>query len=93
MGILSLLYKKGDPKNLENWRPLTLLNQDYKIATRCLAQRLQKLLPLIIHTDQQGYIQNRYIGFNIRLIQYIIDYTDKLEINGGILFLDFKKSF
>ena len=52
MGILSLLYKKGDPKNLDNWRPLTLLNQDYKIATKCLAQRLQKVLPLIISTDQ-----------------------------------------
>ena len=32
-GVLSLLYKKGDPENLENWRPISLLNTDYKIIT------------------------------------------------------------
>ena len=41
-GVLSLLYKKGDPENIENWRPITLLNTDYKILTRILAKRLQK---------------------------------------------------
>ena len=29
--IFSLLYKKGDPEDLENWRPISLLNIDYKI--------------------------------------------------------------
>ena len=38
--VLSLLYKKGDPENLENWRPISLLNTDYKIITRVLAIRL-----------------------------------------------------
>ena len=52
-GVLSLLFKKGDPENIENWRPITLLNTDYKIATRILAKRLQKFLPKIIDMDQQ----------------------------------------
>jgi len=51
------------------------------------------VLPLIISSDQQCFIQNRYIGFNIRQIQDIIDYTDKLELEGTILFLDFRKAF
>ena len=91
--ILSLIYKKGDPEDLENWRPISLLNIDYKIATRCLSKRLQKVLPDLISPDQQGYIKGRYIGYNIRQIQDIIDYADLLEINGAILFLDFKKAF
>ena len=57
-----------------------------------LAQRLQKVLPKIISLDQQGYIKDRYIGYNIRQIQDIIDYTETLNIDGAILFLDFKKS-
>ena len=73
--MFSLLYKKGDPENMENWRPISLLNIDYKILARVLAQRLQKVLPKIISMDQQGYIKNRYIGYNIRQIQDIIDCT------------------
>lgn len=61
-GILSLLYKKGDPLNLKNWRPITLLNTDYKILARCLAQRMKAVLPQIINSDQNGFIKGRYIG-------------------------------
>ena len=92
-GVLSLLFKKGDPENIENWRPITLLNIDYKIATRILAKRVQNILPKIINMDQQGYIKNRFIGYNIRQIQDIIDYSEQLNIDGALLFLDFKKAF
>ena len=91
--VFSLLYKKGDPENMENWRPISLLNIDYKILARVLAERLQKILPKIISLDQQGYIKNRYIGYNIRQIQDVIDYAETLDIEGAILFLDFKKAF
>ena len=73
--VFSLLYKKGDPENLENWRPISLLNTDYKIGTRILAKRMQLILPKLISMDQQGYIKNRNICFNIRQIQDIIDYA------------------
>ena len=58
-----------------------------------MALRLQKVLPKIINTDQQGFIKNIFIGFNIIQIQDIIDYADILNIDGIILFLDFKKAF
>ena len=90
-GILSLMYKKDDKNDLKNWRPITLLNVDYKILASCLAHRLKKVLPHIINTDQNGFIKNRYIGFNIRQIQDIIDNAENFKIDGAILFLDFKK--
>ena len=93
VGILSLMYKKNDPCDLNNWRPLTLLNTDYKIIARCLAERIKPILPKIINTDQNGFIQGRNIGYNIRLIQDIIDYAEKFEINGTVIFLDFAKAF
>ena len=40
---------------IENWRPKTLLNINYKIATRILAKRVQNILQKIINMDQQGY--------------------------------------
>jgi hypothetical protein len=42
---------------------------------------------------ESGYIKNRYIGFNIRQIQDIIDYSEHFNIEGAILFLDFSKAF
>ena len=91
--ILTLLFKKGDPKLLANWRPISLLNVDFKIAAHALASRLHKVLPKIISSDQSGYIRGRYIGTNIRLIQDIIDNTETNKLSGAILFLDFKKAF
>jgi hypothetical protein len=51
------------------------------------------VLPSIIHSDQKGYVKNRYIGFNIRQIQDVIDHSEKFNIEGAILFLDFTQAF
>ena len=41
---------------MKNWRPISLLNLDYKIATKALALRLKKVLPQVISNAQTGYI-------------------------------------
>ena len=74
--IMSLIFKKGDRQLLKNWRPISLLNTDYKIAAFALANRLHRVLPRIVSEDQTGYVKNRYIGCNIRLIEDIIDYVN-----------------
>ena len=91
-GIISLIpKKKKDPLLLKNWRPISLLNTDYKLATKCIATRLEKVLPHLIQSDQTGYIKGRFIGENIRLISDIIEQHENKE--GMILFLDFEKAF
>ena len=91
--VLSLIFKKGDPKDLNNYRPISLLNVDLKILSHVLALRLKKVLPKIINEDQTGYIKNRFIGLNLRQIQDIIDYADLYKIEGAIVFVDFTKAF
>ena len=77
MGILNLLPKKDkDLRYLANWRPVSLLNTDYKILSKLLAMRLQKVIPNIINSDQVGYIKNRYIGENIRILSDILQLAD-----------------
>ena len=53
-GLITLLPKKNKPRQyLKNWRPITLLNCDYKIAAKSIATRLKKVLPYLINNDQQ----------------------------------------
>ena len=93
-GIISLLPKKdNDLCSLNNWRPLTLLNTDYKIATKAIANRIKKFLPKIIDCSQTGFIKGRYIGENIRLIQETIEMLEKENMPGLLFFADFEKAF
>jgi hypothetical protein len=87
--VLALLFKNGDPLLLDNFRPISLLNVDLKILSHMLAQRLKKILSKIINEDQTGYIKNRFIGFNLRQIQDIIDYADIYKMEGSLVFIDF----
>ncbi len=60
--IITLLPKKGKNRlHLKNWRPIRLLNTDYKITAKCLALRLLTVLPDIISDDQSGYLKGSYI--------------------------------
>ena len=91
--IMSLLFKKGDRQLLQNWRPISLLNTDYKIGAFALAARLHTVLAKLVNSDQTGYVKNRYIGCNIRLIEDIIDYININNKDGIVLFCDFEKAF
>jgi hypothetical protein len=59
-----LLYKKGDPQLLANWRPLSLINSDAKLFTKLLANRFNRVLPKLINPYQTGFLPNRLISDN-----------------------------
>ena len=55
-GVISLIPKEDANLNdLANWRPITLLNVDYKIASKAIATRIEKVLPLIFNSNQTGF--------------------------------------
>ena len=91
---LRLIPKGGkDLLYLKNWRPISLLNTDYKILAHLLALRMQKVLPEIISPDQNAYLKGRFIGINIRTIIDSIEYSSQNQINTILAFLDFEKAF
>lgn len=93
-GLISLLPKKNKVLYyLKNWRPISLLNCDYKIAAKVIASRIKNVLPTIINFDQTGFLKGRSIGENVRLIDSIINFTKLKDIPGLLLFVDFEKAF
>ena len=62
-GVITLIPKEdGSLLELSNWRPITLLNVDCKLAAKVIAKRIEPLLPNLVHTDQTGFIKGRYIN-------------------------------
>ena len=93
-GIICLIPKDdSNLTELSNWRPLTLLNVDYKILAKAIGQRIESKLSSLIHSDQTGFITGRFIGQNVRLLNDIMEYTEAKNLPGILLFIDFRKAF
>ena len=94
VGVISLIPKGEKPKELlDSWRPLTLQNSIYKLISGVIAQRINTVLPTIIHTDQCGFVPGRYIGDCIRTTYDVIEYAKCNNKTGLLLLIDFKKAF
>ena len=78
---------------MENWRPISLVNVDSKLASKVIANKMKKVLPHIIHNNQAGFIKGRFIGEVARSILDIFDYTEMSKMPGVLLFIDFEKAF
>jgi hypothetical protein len=79
-GAISIMYKTGERTNPANYRPITLLNTDYRLLAKCLATRLHNVLPDIINPAQTAFVQGRRMSDNITLLQAL---PHVLEREGG----------
>ena len=78
-GVIKLIPKKdAEPYFVKNWRPITLLNSDYEIAAKAIANRLQNVLPKLINSNQTSFLKGRFIWESIRLIDGLIKHTAQL---------------
>lgn len=89
------IFKKGDPTDLNNYRPIALLNCTYKIFTNLMAQRLQKLLDetKLINENQNGFIKGRQIHQKIFILTEIYRHAKEHNKKLWALFLDFHKAY
>lgn len=71
--ILSLLPKpRKDRLDVKNYRPISLLNNDYKIFAKLLAKRLEEVISPLIHVDQVSIIPGCLLSNNMRRLFQIM---------------------
>ena len=93
-GILNLIPKpKKDSRFIKNLRPITLLNTDYKVVEKAIANKMLPALEHIISQDQRGFMKNRRISVNIRKMLDIIHQAKVEDLEAVVLSLDFVKCF
>ncbi len=93
-GLITLIPNPGKDKGIvDNLRPITQFNTDYKILSGAIAARLRDSISSIISETQSGFLKGRLIHNNIRLVLDLLDYSQMVQESGFILFLDFYKAF
>ena len=81
------LHSSKDPKDIRNYRPITpVLNVDYKILARVLAEKLKNVCEAAISNPQKGFVPGRQITDLIRQMHLIQDYVDETDSSGIIEF-------
>ena len=75
------------------YRPICLLNTEYKIAPASIANRIKTVIDKLISRDQLGFISGRYIGDNTRIIYDLMQFVDEKNIPGLLLLKDFEKAY
>ena len=78
---------------IDNWQPICLLNNDYKILAWALAKRLKCGLSSVIDETQSGFLPKRHRANNIRLVLDLLDYRELVDDESLILFVEFYKAF
>ena len=91
--ITRLVYKKDDRRNLKNWRPISLLNVDYKICSKAISLRLSKVLDSIVDPDQTCSVPGRSIASNLFLLRDVLDHIERTGETGILVSLDQEKAF
>ena len=89
---ITLIEKKAKDKQfIKNWRPISLVNVDAKIASKVLASGMENILSGVVRCDQTAYVKGRYRGESIRLISDTLEYTEENCISGVLFSADFEK--
>ncbi|CAM2111600.1 unnamed protein product [Caretta caretta] len=93
--VLALLPKKGNLRDLRNWRPVSLLSEttDYKIIAKAISLRLGSVLADVIHPDQTYTVPDRSIFDNLFLVRDLLELGSRDGLSFTLLSLDQEKAF
>ena len=94
-GDIGLLYKKKDREDVRNYRPITLLQNAYKIYTRVLTHRMRDVVHQFVSESQKGFVPKAFIAECTMLLNLIEAHVndDPENREGLFIFLDMEKAF
>ena len=87
------IFKKGDPKKQENYRPISLLNSIYKIYTAIMQKRIAAAIDDKIQETQYGFRKAKSTTMPLACIRRILERAEASKNPCFLVFLDWEKAF
>ena len=91
--MLFLYIKNGDPKQQENYRPISLLNYSYKLLADITQTRIQEGLENELQKTQYGFRKNKSTIQAIHCIRRLMDRAERTGEPLHTVLLDWEKAF
>ena len=91
-GFITLIHKKAPKTEISNYRPISLLNYDLKIFTKCLTNRLKPFMTNLSHENQYAKPGKQFFSIANLLRDLWWDASNS-KLDAYFLSLDFKKAF
>ncbi|KAH7708744.1 endonuclease-reverse transcriptase [Aphelenchoides avenae] len=88
-----LLYKKGDARNLKNYRPICLLSVVYKLFTKVLTRRITDNLDREQPVEQAGFRQGYCTLDHLQTVNQIQEKAREKGLRQYLVFVDYEKAF
>lgn len=91
--MIAFIPKKEGASFVTQFRPISLLNEIYKIVSKVLANGLNAKISLLIDVAQTTFIKDRYILGSVATTQEILSHAHLHHLEAIFIKLDFKKAF
>ncbi|KAH7706674.1 hypothetical protein AAVH_26088 [Aphelenchoides avenae] len=88
-----LLYKKGDARNLKNYRPICLLSVIYKLFTKVLTRRITEDLDREQPVEQAGFRRSYCTLDHLQTVNQIQEKAREKGLRQYLIFVDYEKAF
>lgn len=91
--LIVLLYKKGEKRDLKNWRPISLLNVDYKLIAKVIANRMRGVIDKMVGEEQVCAVPGRMISESLVCLRDMLWDCKERKQRAAVLTVDFEKAY
>jgi hypothetical protein len=92
-GIITLLPKRKESIQIQQYRHIYLLNVSFKIFTKVLTDRIYLVAQKVIRPSQTAFLPGRYIMEGVVIFHETLHEMHRKKLDGAILKLDFEKAY
>ena len=92
-GVITLVPKVQNANTIKQYRPICLLNVDYKDITKVLTNRFSPLAHKVIGDNQTGFMKGRNILEGVVILHEVVHELKSSRKKGIILKIDFEKAY